>query len=131
MNDEKISKAKKVFESLLEKHGGRYKAEQLHAWAQLIEMQKHESLDTPPDFPFFKGNRSPKQSHTSADEKAPTTPSKTAANIVGVSPGRKIHMRTECIEQLQKIGYLLEKGNISQEQYEKLQETIMSDIYKF
>lgn len=127
-NDDKISKARKVFETLLEKHSAWYKSEQLHAWAQLIEMKKHESLETPPDLPFFRGNRSPRQKE---GDKAPTTPSKTATNMVGISPGKKIHMRTECIEQLQKVGDLLEKGNISQEQYDKLQKAIMNDIHKF
>lgn len=61
------------------------------------------------------------------------TPPKAATNTntVGISPGRKIHMRSECIEQLQKIGQLLESGNISQDQYGKLQDSIMNDITKY
>ena len=47
-NSEKASEANQVFEKLKEKHNGKYKPEQLHAWAQMVQMKKHTSLDTPP-----------------------------------------------------------------------------------
>jgi len=53
------------------------------------------------------------------------------STVVGISPGKRINLRTECIQQLQQLGELLDKGNITSDQYEKLQETIVSDIYKF
>lgn len=131
-NDMKISGANEVFETLKKKHDQRYKPEQLHAWAQLVQMKKHESLDDPPDYPFFKGRRPRKQEELSIIDNGMCTPPDSSASIShGLSPGRKIQMRTECIEQLQRIGKLLKRGTISKLQYEKLQETIMKDINKF
>jgi len=52
------------------------------------------------------------------------------STVVGISPGKRINLCTECIQQLQQLGELLDKGNITSDQYEKLQETILSDIYK-
>ena len=47
-----------------------------------------------------------------------------STSTVGISvilPGKRINLRTECIQQLQQLGELLEKGNITHEQYKKLQ----------
>ena len=49
-------------------------------------------------------------------------------SAVSSSSQSHIHTRTECIEQLQKIGNLHEKGMISRGQHDKLQEAIMKDI---
>ena len=35
------------------------------------------------------------------------------------SPGRKVHIRTECIEQLQKIGLLYERGTLTTKHFKK------------
>lgn len=126
-NDDKASEASKVFETLEEKHNGKYKPEQLHAWAQMIQMKKHFSLETPPDYPFFRGRKPKDKSPTRS--KAVTISPKSPKPSSHPSPGRKIRMRTECIEQLQKVGELLEKGSISTEQHKELQEAIMRDIY--
>ena len=40
-------------------------------------------------------------------------------------------LRSECIIQLHKWHALLEKGVISQEQYEAVQKTIMKDVMTF
>ena len=53
-NEKKVCEAKEVLEELRQKHAGKYNHEQLHGWAQLIQMEKHSSLEEPPDFPFFK-----------------------------------------------------------------------------
>lgn len=98
-NENKTSEAKSVFDELQQKHAEKYTPEQLHAWAQLVQMKKYVSMEEPPDYPFFK-NKSRK------DRDLPILPSNTTSQ--GLSPGRRIHMRTECIEQLQKIGKLLD-----------------------
>jgi len=41
-----------------------------------------------------------------------------ASTVVGISPGKRINLRTECIQQLQQLGELLDKGNITSDQYE-------------
>ena len=44
------------------------------------------------------------------------------------SPGKKIKIRSECIDQLQKWHELLNCGAITQEQYDEFQDKILTDI---
>lgn len=135
--EKKMTEAKDIVIKLGEKHGKRFSSEQFHAWSQLIQLGKHVSYDEPPDYPFFsKGKKAKLAERTSNDEFSSTstsagTPTKATPPTVGISPGRRINLRTECIQQLKQLGELLENGNISSEQHEKLQQAIMSDIYKF
>ncbi len=103
-NEAKTSEAKRVFDTLTEKHDGRYKPEQLHAWAQLVQMKKHKSLE-PPDYPFWMP-RTTQQEEMSVDKGEYNSPN---GRPIVISPGKKIHMHTLCIEQLQKIDQLLKK----------------------
>ena len=110
----KIDEAGDILQDLTNKHGNKYTPEELHAWAEMLQMKSHTSREVPPSKPFFKSNhKEPKVRENST-------------SVSSCSPSR-IHARTECIEQLQKIGNLLEKG-ISQEQHDKLQKSIMKDI---
>ena len=68
------------------------------------------SYDEPPKKPFFKGT-------------APTTQ--------GMSPAKRITLRSECIDQLEKWHKLMERGAISMEQYKDIQDTILNDIKKY
>ncbi len=45
--EKKTSESNKIFVELKKKHVNAYKPEQLHAWAELVQMEKHESLDDP------------------------------------------------------------------------------------
>ena len=93
----------------------------LTAWPKHVN-GPDASLDTPPDFPFFNGRKSKGKSTEITSSPVSRQPTPQA------SPGRKVHMRTECIEQLKKVGELLENGLISVEQHKQLQEAIMKDI---
>ena len=142
---DKMNEVKDILAKLQSKHGTKFSVEQYHAWAQLIHIGKQESYDEPPNFPFFMGRK--QNAKSSADVHGPdtgthsttstsaagstTSTSTSTTGILVISPGKRINLRTQCIQQLQQLGELLEKGNITQEQYEKLQSTILSDIYKF
>lgn len=52
--EKKMTKVEEVFESLQKKHSKSHKPEQLRAWANMIQMQKHASLGEPPLGRFFK-----------------------------------------------------------------------------
>lgn len=126
-NTDKTSEASKILEELRKKHEKKYTPEQLHAWAQLLQMKSHASLDDPPDYPFFKGRKAREQHAISVAEAGDT--SKCSSLTMDVeSAASKINIRSECIQQLQKVGELLEKGIISQQQHNNLQEKIMKDI---
>lgn len=100
--------------TMQERHSGKYNDQQLRSWAHLIQMKKHSSYDDPPDKPFFRS------SHKSA-----STPAS------AVSPGKRINMRGQCVDQLLKSHQLFEKGVISKEQYEEFQASILNDVKKF
>ena len=107
----KMAEVDIIVDELEEKHGGgKFSPEQIRAWAHMIHLKKHMSYDEPPKNPFFKGT-------------APTTQ--------GMSPVKRITLRSECIDQLEKWHKLMERGAISTEQYKDIQDTILNDIKKY
>ncbi len=62
------------------------------------------------------------QEKTSVDKGKYNSPNASAGQPI---IKKEIHMRTLCIEQLQKIDQLLKNDSISQIQHDKLQEAIM------
>ena len=81
-------------------------------WAHVIHIGKHSSLDIPPDQPFFR--ESHKKTSTSSSASFPSS-------SVAVSPGKRVSLRSECINQLDKWHSLLEKGIISRVEYDQMQ----------
>ena len=77
----------------------------------MVNTHKHESLDSPPKKSFFG--------------------KKTSADASGVSPGKRITLHSECIDQLDKWHKLKECGVITKEEYDDLQKAILTDIKKF
>ena len=122
----KIKDVEKIVQDLKEKHKKDFSIEQLNTWAHLIHIGKHTSHETPPDLPFFRGIHRNKASSSSSVATSLATDASMA-----VSPGKRVSLRSECINQLDKWHSLLEKGVISQEQYDGVQKTIMSDVMKF
>lgn len=106
-----------IVDELKEKHKSQYSVEKLNAWAHMIHMGKHTSYESPPDLPYFGKH---KQQNVLSETPA----------VVALSPGKRIHYRTECMDQLSKWHSLLEKGVVSEEQYSLLQASIMEDITK-
>ena len=120
----KLMEVEEIADDLVLRHGGLYTREQYSVWAHMINMQKHESRDVAPDKPFFKGSKGKKKLATS-------DPSTSTSEPLEISPGKRIHLRTQCMDQLEKWHCLLEKGVISEEQYSELQGNILGDIKKF
>lgn len=77
-----LSEVDEKYEALRKKHGTKYSPEQLRMWAQLIRLGKHESMEEPPDKPFWRGR---KRRHDSD--------SQPASNVI--SPKKKISVRSE------------------------------------
>ena len=110
---QRMSEVQVITESLEKQHGDKFSKEQYTAWAHMLNMKKHDSYDAPPKKPFFKSKVVVAESSTK------------------LSPGKRITYRSECIDQLDKWHTLLERGTISQEQFEELQATILNDIKHF
>ena len=128
---EKIEEVRKIVKELKEKHTGAYTEKKLRMWAHLIEMGKHKSYSEPPDMPYFKkGTRQiarPSGPSTSDSSLTASVESHQAAST-NVSPCKRVTLRTACIEQMDKWHSLLEKSVITKQQYDQLQDKIMSDM---
>ena len=53
-------------QQLKEKHGSKYKPKQIQTWAHMFHVGTHDTLEEPPNKPFFQGylpplNRKPTQ----------------------------------------------------------------------
>ena len=107
---QKMAAVNDIFEKLRDKHNEKYSPEQLRAWSHLLEMEKHDSYEEPPDKPFFRGMKSSATNPSPGNKLTP----------VGISPGKKVNMRSELIDQLHKWYQLLETGGICQMQYTEL-----------
>lgn len=112
-----------IVQMLRDKHQGRFTSPQLNTWAHCIHMKTHASYDEPPDKPFFKARGSNKQSKSS--ELPPTAVCGT------ISPSKRINLRSQCMDQIEKWHQLFTKGIISKEQHEELVEKMWNDNKKF
>ena len=101
-------------EKLKEKHSNdKYTPKQLHCWANLIQMKKHSSYESPPEYRYFNSK---------------VSGGKSTASVSQASPGKRIQQRSECIDQLKKLRKLMEDGIVSEEQYHEMHKKIMADI---
>ena len=122
----KMMEVETIVDDLTEKHGGKFSQEQLNVWAHLAHMKKHQSFEDPPDKQFFKGKGTHKSQKTTT-----MSTSMVSDNTEGnISPFKRINLRNHCMDQLEKWHSLYEKGAVSQEQYERLQGKILTDIDK-
>ena len=53
----KLLEVEEIVEKLDKKHSGKYSREQLNVWAHMLQLKKHDSLDEPPDKPFFHSSK--------------------------------------------------------------------------
>ena len=115
----KMAEVDQIFGKLEDQHCGKYSPEQLRAWAHMIQMSKQDSYEVPPDKPFFCGHKQVATDHNVPESKC---------SAPGLFPGRRVNMRGELIDQLQKLQGLVDGGTISEEQYKELKQTVLNDI---
>ncbi len=102
---------------LTDKHESLYSIEKLNAWAHMLDIGKHDSYETPPDLPYFRGKAAKKGvlSPESAAASSPGASSSSSSDAgagpsgTGVSPGKRINMRTQLLSQMEQWHCLLEK----------------------
>ncbi len=114
----RMTEVEEIEASLRQKHSMlvvHIQEEQLRSWAHLIQMQKHSSYDVPPNKPFWK-TRSQKLSNSPE---------------VTVSPGKRVNLRGQCVQQLLQLHELLEKGGITKKQYDEMQGNIMEEVKQY
>lgn len=130
----KLKEIEEIVQKLQKKHAKRYTLEQYNCWAHTIDMGKHESYECPPDLPFFVGKRARANTNPSsastASSSSPTVTRESTTISNPPSPGKRIRYRGECMDQLTKWHSLMEKGIITQDQYQDFRSTILNDIEK-
>ena len=132
----KLVEVEEIVEKLAEKHSGKYSREQLNVWAHMLQLKKHDSLDEPPDKPFFhsskRKNISSEKDRTCRESSSgcsqPIRTPSTSDSAIGISPGKRINLRSECVQQLDKWHQLLEKGAITELEYKETQEPILKEM---
>ena len=116
----KISQVKEVVQKLKEKHGSLYSIEKLNAWAHMIDIGKHDSYETPPDLPYFRGKLKPGIKAPSPESVASSCSGASAGSScdggagpsgTSVSPAKRISMR-KLLSQMDQWHSLLEKAAI-------------------
>ena len=112
-----------LYKELQEKHTS-YSPRRLRAWANMINMKTWTSLDEPPNKPFFTRGRKRSNAECSTGVETPATKKPPSID----SPGRKVRVRTELIDQLDKFHKLKESGALSSTEYDELRSSILSDI---
>lgn len=118
--EKKIQEVEDIISTLKEKHGSKYSIEKYNAWAHMLHVGKHDSHDTPPNLPFF--GRQSRSDNSGSDRPKASDPS-------SLSPAKRVQLRSECIEQLDRLHSLLEKGGVPHEDYDNLQKAILGDIF--
>ena len=89
-------------------------------------------LDTPPNYHYFVGRKSAETPASKDTESQSDPPSSSVkANPGTLSPGKRVHLRSECIDQLSHWHSLKESGGITSEEYDELRKNIIGDIGKF
>ena len=125
----KMQQVEEIVDKLKEMHSGIYSLEQYNCWVHTIDMEKHKSYDSPPDLPFFVGKKAPAKPSTPVVATAVVTQG-SAGSSQPESPGKRIRYRGECMDQLTKWHSLMEKGIITEEQYQGFVGKILNDIEK-
>ena len=129
----KMAKVDDIYKKIDEAHGNLYSPEQKRAWAHMIELGKHDSVTQPPKKRFFQSSVSseaPSVSPCLSVKTSSTSTASTSTPTLVTSPGRRVSIRSECIDQLKKWHSLLDCGAITKEQYDEIQGTILSDVRK-
>ena len=92
-----------------EKHGSKYKPEQIRTWAHMFRVGMHDTLEEPPDKPFFHGVGQKRPQEASST----TSPERKKVVSGSLSPGKRVNVRSELIDQLKKCQELVESGAIT------------------
>jgi len=116
---DKMAEVETIEEKLRKKHKDVYTEEQLRCWVHLIQMKKHTSYDEAPNKPFWKVS------------KVLTDKGKGDKSSSTVSPSKSVSLRGQCVTQLLQLHQLLERGGITQQQYDDMQGAIMVEVKKF
>lgn len=78
----------------------------------MMELGKHDSIDCPPKKRFFRCSPASPRKKSSGNEDN--------CSMLYSSPGKRVQVRSECIDQLQKWHSLFDSGAITKMNYRAL-----------
>ena len=138
-----------TFKKLREKHGQTTDTPRLRLWSRMICSGIHDDYDTPPDIPAFTGvtpKRPRKDSLSSALTGAAVafaqtlstgSTSGTATDLslkhsttLSASPTKAAELRMKNLEQLRYLHQLFDDGILSEDEFVRLKQNILSSLYK-
>jgi len=136
---QKMLEIEEIVDDLEKRHKETYTREQYNVWAHMINLRRHSSRESAPNKPFFRGTKGAKPkskdadipTHATSSSAAEPTSVSTPALPTGISPGKRIQLRSQSMQQLETWHSLYEKGAIELEEYKNVQEKILSDIKQF
>ena len=123
LHQKKMSDLEEIYEELQETHLDCYTAEQLRAWAHLIQMNKHDSYEEPPNKPFFRNTR--KRGSSSAISSVSNA---SAAITPHVSPSKAVDLRMKNYQQLRYLQSLYDDGIINDTELADQKSSIMLSL---
>lgn len=103
-NASALDEVDEVYQQLSDKHVDKFDADRLRMWAHLINMGKHTSLDTPPDYPFFR-KRTARPTDSSSAVGLGASRAITAVNTAPgacISPAKRSNLRSQYMMQMKE-----------------------------
>ena len=88
-------------------------------------------MTPPPDKPFWKNRKRAPAGSSDASGTTCATPDKSNPPTITISPGKRVNLRGQCVEQLLRLHQLMEKGGISKAEYDEMHESILTKVRKF
>ncbi len=127
-------------------HGDKYDYGDYRIWARMIKNHQWKDKDTPPNIPMIRGKVSRKGKHDVVDTLAnaavaivkalrpsspDVNPSVTAAascSTLGMSPGKKVQLRSQYLKQLKEIQNLRDENVLSIDEFQAEKYTILTYV---
>lgn len=140
---ERETKLEDTISSLQEKHGNKYTHMQYRIWSEMYLGGYHKSFEDPPTNTMFcraGGSTTEKKKHATIVETftevaknltsalSPATSSQSTG--IRTSPARMIESRSRCYKQLSDLNTLKTSGVLSEEEYKKEKDCIMTSLHK-
>ena len=124
---DKMREVDEIEDDLRSKNEGKYSEEQIRMWAHLIQMNKHSSLEEPPNKKFWKTSGGTATSGAGGAGAAAGSGQGSSKGVLS-SPGKRVNLRGQCIDQLHRLQQLYNDGGITEDQYLDMKESIMKEV---
>ena len=130
---------------LQEMHGDKYDYGEYKIWARMIKNRQWKDKDTPPNLPMIHGKAGRKGKTDVVDviatadvaiinklqpsDAQPKSPAATVAHTAdGMSPGKKVRLRSQYLNQLKEIQNLRDENVLTADEFQVEKDTILQTL---